>query len=422
MTIQLSEERFVWSRKTKALAAGLLVAGMMATSLLTGATQPAQAAETFTVDQTVDTPDANVGDGDCDVNLAATGFQCTLRAAIQEANATPGADLIRFFIQDAGGTGVKTIKPTSSLPTITDQVTIDGYNQPGAKANTQAVGNDAILKIELDGTNAGNASGLLVDGPGSSLSVIKGLVINRFLGPGIKITGDSVLNRIEGNFIGTSASGTLGRGNGSSGVDITGGPSENIVGGVTPAARNVVSGNDFAGVFVSGSSLNEVQGNYVGTDKSGTKDLGNGSVGVFITNAASNNTVGGAEAGARNVVSGNDSNGVGIFGSDDNEVLGNRIGTTANGIGALGNADDGVFVSGSNNFVGGLSPGAANTIAFNSGDGVAVSGGASIRNSILSNSIFSNAEQGIDLGADGRTANDPKTQTRERTACRTSPS
>jgi parallel beta-helix repeat protein len=180
------------------------------------------------------------------------------------------------------------------------------------------------------------------------------------------------------------------------------------VGGTTPAARNVLSGNDDSGIFLINSNVNRIQGNYIGTDKGGTKDLGNTDGGVFIINPV-DNEVGGATAGSRNLISGNDAEGVGIInGSRGTQVLGNRIGTTANGTGALGNADDGVFVSSSSeNFVGDLSPGAANIIAFNGGDGVIVSGGASNRNSITSNSIFSNTEQGIDLVDDGPTANDP---------------
>ena len=125
-----------------------------------------------------------------------------------------------------------------------------------------------------------------------------------------------------------------------------------MVGGTTPAARNVISGNAFNAVFVSEANGNRIQGNYIGTDKSGTKSLPNGDEfvcsAVLITDS-SGNTVGGTTAGARNLISGNASDGVGIFGaSQSNKVLGNRIGTTANGTGALGNGEAGVLVIGSN--------------------------------------------------------------------------
>jgi len=395
---------------SRALAAGLLMAALVAGSLQA---PPAQAADTFTVERTVDTPDANVGDGDCDVSLAATGFQCTLRAAIQEANATPEADLIRFSILD-GGTGVQTIQVGAAgfgaLPAITAPVTIDGYTQPGASPNTKAVGNDAVLKIELNGASVTGADGLAV--PTSSGSTIRGLVINRF-GTGISISGDSVANRIEGNFIGTDPTGTLDRGNTFDAVALFDGPSENVVGGTTPAARNVLSGNDDTGIFVSNANVNRFQGNYVGTDKGGTKELGNQDGGVFMRDAV-DNTVGGTTAASRNVISANGLDGLDLFGaSSGNTVIGNRVGTPANGTGALGNDIDGVSTAGataSNNSIGDGTSAGANTVAFNGNDGVDIASGAG--NAISRNSIFSNGGLGIDLAggfedAAGNTANDP---------------
>src|SRR5829696_4708902 len=239
MSVGSSKEGFAWSQKTRALAAGLLVAGMMAALSLMPAPS-AHAATTFTVNLTADTPDANLSNAACDVNPTATGKQCTLRAAIQQANAALGADTIRFAIP--GTTGVKTITPASALPVITEQVTIDGYTQTGAHPNTKATGNDAALKIQLNGTNLPGQNGLEISN--SSNSVIKGLVINRFGNSTIYIHGDSVGNRIEGNFIGTNPAGTLDRGNGGTGVSIYDGPTrEIVVGGTTPATRNVISGN-----------------------------------------------------------------------------------------------------------------------------------------------------------------------------------
>jgi len=291
-------------------------------------------------------------------------------------------------------------------------VTVDGYTQPGSSANTKAVGSDAVLNIELNGTNANGGTAL--DISNSSGSVIKGLAINRF-GEGISIEGDSGANRIEGNFIGTDPSGTLNRGNTDDGVNIFDGASRNVIGGTTPAARNVISGNACNGVFVSGANDNTIQGNYVGTDKTGIRGLANGDglvcSAVVINSGSSGNTVGGATAGARNLVSGNKSDGVFMASDTDaNEVLGNRIGTTANGTGALGNGEAGVLVQGSNNTIGDGTSAGSNTIAFNGEDGVQVQSGTG--HQISRNSIFSNAGLGIDLqggfeDASGNTANDP---------------
>ncbi len=411
MTLKTTiEQRIGITQRTKALAAGLLVAGMMASGMMAAA--PAQGATTFTVNSTADAPDASLAGTACDTDVFTNGDQCTLRAAIQQANATAGADLINFAIP---GTGVKTINVGATglgaLPAITEQLTIDGYTQPGSSPNTRATGNNAVLKIELNGASAPDGSGLEI--ASSSNSVIKGLVINRFGIDGIEIHGSSTANRVEGNFIGTDPTGTIDRGNGFDAVGIFSGPSGNLVGGTTPASRNVLSGNGDTGLFVSNTSNNRAQGNYVGTDKSGTKDLGNEDGGVVITASAADNVIGGTTAGARNLISGNDGNGILIkVSSAFNEVIGNRIGTTASGTGALGNSATGVAFDGaSNNLIGDGSSAGANTIAFNGQDGVAIIGG-SILERISRNSIFSNAELGIDLAggvedAQGNTANDP---------------
>jgi CSLREA domain-containing protein len=293
--------------KTNALAAGLLLAAAMIAGAM--AAGPARAATTFTVNSTADAPDASLAGAACDVDVFTGGDQCTLRAAIQQANATPGADTINFAIP---GTGVKTIKVGATglgaLPDITEQVTIDGYTQPGSSPNTKAVGNNAALKVVLDGSNA-NSDGLAIDG--ASGSVIRGLVINSFGNVGIDVFGDSVGTRIEGNFIGTDVTGTLDRGNGNDGVALFDSPSQTVVGGTTPAARNLISGNDDQGIDLGTSGTpggqpeaHRIQGNYIGTDRSGTKDLGNRICGVSLIDTEGN-TLGGTTAATRNLVSGN---------------------------------------------------------------------------------------------------------------------
>lgn len=131
----------------------------------------------------------------------------SLRQAILDANASAGLDTIDFNIP---GAGPHTIRPASDLPTITDSVIIDGYTQPAAVPNSNPIttGSNAVLKIELDGTNAGDrANGLFITGGNS---VVRGLVINRFR-EGI-VLGTNGGNVVEGNFIGTDPTGTLRRG------------------------------------------------------------------------------------------------------------------------------------------------------------------------------------------------------------------
>ena len=362
---------------------------------------PADAATTFTVNRTGDGNDLDFpsgtfdgsSDGKCDTS-SKSGIQCTLRAAIQEANETTEADTINFGIPGRRPK-VKTINVGSSglgaLPIITDTVTIDGYTQRGAKENTLAEGNDTRLRVQLNGANAGtNVSGLEIQ---ATDSTIKGLAINRFSAHGVIIrTSGATGNHVEGNFIGTNASGTEDRGNNAAGVVISFALA-NTIGGTQPAQRNLISGNGdgFGGVHISGGGAtgNKVQGNFIGTNAKGTADLGNGNAGVII-NSVPGNTVGGTDADdgavdgavkARNVISGNNDDGVQISGSGatGNEVQGNFIGTTADGSGDLGNDLDGVFIADApNNTVGGTEAGARNTISGNGDDGVLILNGAGL--------------------------------------------
>jgi CSLREA domain-containing protein len=367
--------------------------------MLMGSPTTAQAAATtFIVNSTND-----VDDGTCDAT------HCSLREAINAANANSGTDTIAFNIS---GAGPHTIQPASALPTITDPVIIDGYTQPGASPNTNGpgLGLNTVLKIELDGTDAGAFIHGLDITAGSS--TVRGLVINRF---GIDSHGISLHtnggNVIEGNFIGTDVTGSVDLGNGQDGVNIGFAAPNNIIGGTTSNARNLISGNT-NGVSISGSGAtgNVVQGNLIGTDVTGTVALGN-LRGIWVSSAL--NTIGGTTPGARNVISGNTgssifSRGIRIYGAaaTGNKVQGNFIGTDVTGTGDLGNLIDGVAISNgaNNNAIGGTATAAGNIIAFNGGDGVFVETGTG--NAILGNSIFSNDGLGIDLGSDGITPND----------------
>jgi hypothetical protein len=214
-------------------------------------------------------------------------------------------------------------------------------------------------------------------------------------------------NAVQGNHIGIDVSGSVGLGNAGDGIFISNAPG-NSVGGTAAGAGNVVSSNGQAGVHVlgAGGSANTVQGNFIGTDTAGNVDRGNSQHGIWI-DGSPNNIVGGTSAAARNVISGNNATGITIQdpGATGNFVRGNRIGTNAAGSAPLGNTSDGVRIGGnaSTNSVGGTPTGAGNTIAFN-GSGVVIDSG--VGNSVLSNSIHSNVGLGINLGIDGPTLND----------------
>lgn len=222
---------------------------------------------------------------------------------------------------------------------------------------------------------------------------------------GVVITGaGSAGNLIQGNFIGTNALGTGSLGNDSAGVSIAAGAANNMVGGTVTGARNLISGNFFLGVGISGAGTtgNKIQGNFIGTDANGAVALANASDGISISGGATKNTVGGTAAGVRNIISGNTGNGIEISGSSTsgNLVAGNYIGTKAAGTGDLGNAKDGVLIdlSSTSNKVGGTIAAARNVISGNSANGVEVSGAGTDNNTITGNFIGTNAAGTADLG------------------------
>jgi CSLREA domain-containing protein len=367
-------------------------------------------------------------------------------------------DTIDFNI---GGGGPQTISLQSALPTVTGRMTIDGTSQPGFAGTPLIV---------LDGTGAGaGVSGLTIT---AGFSTVKGLVIDNFAGNGVVLAsgsnvvagdyigvdstgtaaagngGDGVVisgattntvggttasarNIISGNggngvdifnafdnwvaddYIGTDVTGTAALGNGNDGVAVhaTGGSSYIYVGNSSAVNHNVISGNTANGVdiFGSGATNISVQGDYIGTDVTGTAALGNGNDGVAIHDGASGNTVGGTTAAARNVISANTANGVNIFtagaGTTGNLVKGDYIGTDVSGTAALGNAANGVLVTAAgNNTVGGTASGAGNVIAFSGNDGVLVDTGTG--NAVRRNSIHDSTNLGIELVNNGN-ANQP---------------
>jgi CSLREA domain-containing protein len=477
-------------------------------ALLAGFLAGPAVAAPFTV-----TSGADTDDGACDSD-------CTLREAIDAANRNVGEeDTIGFALLAAPAT----IAVESSLPAITDPLVIDGTTQPGYAGRP-------VVELRGPGGFPG-VEGLTVIARDST---IRGLAINGFF-IGVDLRGQGG-NRIEGNFIGTDLSGGVARGNTREGIrigsgsnriggtgpnegnlisgntggavsagirvegpadgqviegnligtDVTGGDalpnavgvviatSDNTIGGSQQAARNVISGNVGGGVrLIEGATGNRIEGNYVGTDRTGSGSVGNGGAGVAIGVGSHENVVGGSAVNAGNVIS---ANGVGldINLANRTRVQGNLIGTDASGSAALGNAGPGVSVvtaddtliggreagarnvisangtsalvgggivigngpnnrtrvegnligtditgaqplgnagigvaccgvfGGTDNRIGGVPVGAGNVIAFNSGDGVVVGGvfeqqAPTRGTSMLGNSIFSNAGLGIDL-------------------------
>ncbi len=279
----------------------------------------------------------------------------SFRQAILNANANAGADIIDFNIP---GNGVHVILPLSALPFL------NGPTLVNAQTESDFAGTPLI---EINGASAGaNASGLTVNFNGCE---IRGLAIHSFNQSGLTVFSSNTI--VKGCYLGLNATGAK-QGNNLYGILLSG--SNNTLGGVTASERNVISGNASFGVFVPQTATNNlIQGNYIGTNVAGTGSIANTNHGLRVE--GSNNDIGGLLAGQRNVISGNSFDGLNITGSD-NEVLGNYIGTNATGTAAVPNGLAGVAFLGtpSGGMVGGLDPAARNVISGNSGNGVYIQG------------------------------------------------
>ncbi len=216
------------------------------------------------------------------VTTTADGGAGSLRQALLDvqSNCAAPTKTINFNI---AGAGPHVIQPTTALPPLNcANITIDGYSQPGASPNTLAVGNDAVLNINLHGASMGAAAaGLSVSG---SNSVIRGLVISGFNGQaGIYVSG-ATNTGIYGNFIGTNVAGTATVGNGV-GVLVGSETSATKIGSMAAEDRNVISGNITEaggdGILVQ-APFTEIVNNHIGTDKTGSTAVANGGSGIVL--------------------------------------------------------------------------------------------------------------------------------------------
>lgn len=335
----------------------------------------------------------------------------SLRYAIEQVNARAGSHSIVF---DFDGAGPFRIQPVSPLPDVVRPVFIDATRLPGF-AGTPIV--------ELDGSRAGpGAHGLELRGGHSE---VRGLAIHHFDGAGLYLAG-GVSNVVAGCFLGGGPSGALSGGNefgllvgqdsthntigglavldanslsgnrtaglalmgtgttgnvvegnriGANGIGVLIQQSPtNTIGGVLPGARNVISANGDAGILILGPAPgNVIQGNFIGIDPTGTRPLGNGGSGIVISNAV-RATVGGSQAPARNVISGNQFFGLDLSG-ESHVVQGNYVGTDAAGLAPVPNgsaaaATGGLRVAGAYHTIGGPEMESGNLVSGNRGAGL----------------------------------------------------
>ena len=251
----------------------------------------------------------------------------SLRQAMLDANNATSAppDTILFKIP---GTGPFTIAPLTPLPTLTHATIINGYSQPHAQKNSLIYGDNAVIEIQLSGGSDPGADGLLISGGGST---VEGLSITGFTN-GVHLTGTVGGDLIEGDWIGLTPAGTAGA-NSNAGVFLDGAPSE-TVGGTSLAARNILSANSGAGVFAENATGGVVQGNFIGTDPTGTIGIGNSyGVDFYLSPSA---TIGGASASAGNLISASPNDGIQLNDSVSALVEHNLIGTDVTGTVAAG--------------------------------------------------------------------------------------
>jgi hypothetical protein len=432
--------------------APLLLAAIICLGALGSTVGPADAGSaTITVDTT---SDANL------TACTVADDDCSLRGALNIA--APNDTIAFNIVDAVECFGdICPITPDTELAPIADAgLTINGYTQPSAVPNTAGPGQptNAALKIVLNGTDcvafcdglkvqadnvtikgldvilfdsdailindvddaviegnwigvnvfgnfaAGNDRGVDVQGGfrnriGGTSNAARNVVSSN--NTGIFVLGSDLSpatdNVIQGNLVGLSSAGSADFGNTGRGIELNGADG-NTVGGSTPGARNVVAGQGSDGVaIIGGSSDNIVIGNYIGTDITGSVGISN-RAGVVLNGAGSGNTVGGTTAGARNVISGNNNDGVAVSTNEGpSTVMGNFIGTDATGAAAVPNAKVGVHITTAfsvpgpgGNIIGGDSPGERNVISGNGTDGVRIDN-VSAANTVSGNYIGTNS-------------------------------
>lgn len=255
---------------------------------------------TFTINSLGDQSDMDIGDGVCDTGVMLPfDTACTLRAAIQEANATAGHVIIAF--DDALPTdnfGWSVIQPSTILPAVTDRITIDGSTH----ADYVSGSGQPRVVLRYSATGAPGASGLIF-GAGSGGSTVRALAIEAFPNSGIVLLGGNGFT-IEQCTIGFAwlPQSLSSLGNGQFGI-VVDGASASGGGNVTMVRDSVISYNGTSGILISGGSeATFVQNNVIGLRPptgSGSAFIpepaaGNGAYGIHIApTAGPDNYIGG---------------------------------------------------------------------------------------------------------------------------------
>lgn len=310
--------------------------------------------------------------------------------AVTQTQSHPGADTVAFNIpnSDAGFTGVYwRISLSTVLPTLTDGETlIDGTTQSANQGETNAHGPE----IEIYGAACPKGiAALRIQSPGN---ILRDLAIGGFQATAVSMSGsNAVRNRISGCYVGAQADGVHILANSLNGVECLDGANHNLIGGLTAADRNVISGNGRYGIHLENCRCDTVLGNYLGVDATGMSALPNGafpkdqrSAGIYVARNARRNIIGSGTLAGRNILSGNYRTGMRILGAgaDSNIVRGNYMGLAADGSTALPNGEAGLVLGlsyldslsagegASYNVIGGDQLGEGNVISGNYSSGV----------------------------------------------------
>ena len=378
----------------------------------------------------------NVPAGNPRCNAALGNGDISLRSAIKIANTVTGGNHPTFRIPMADPTIV--VAAGRALSDLTGGTFLDGTTQPLGTVHIDGPAGLPALSLTSNGNTVkklafiNSGTGLLISGSDNTASASRfGIRSNDAAAPnveGIRISGGSnngiggllaadgnvisnnasgvVISggsgaQVRGNKIGTNGAGLAARPNTIRGVYIIGSTSATI-GGAAAGARNIISGNAGDGIEIAGTNGHFVHGNYIGVNNTGNVALSNLAAGVYL-NGAGNNTIGDGTASGRNIISANVADGVEIAlaTSSGNVVQGNYIGLGADGTALLGNGQAGVYVNGApSNTVGGSGAGGRNVISDNATDGVLIDLAAATNNSVINNAIGMNAAGA--LGGNGR--------------------
>ena len=315
--------------------------------------------EGLVVNSTGDAEDSNPEDGLCDTggDPILGRPECTLRAAIQEANFREGKDNISFDIPTDSENDPATIVLGSDLPEVSESVVVDGTTQEQDK-------------VEITGPNLGIVFDLKVDD-----NIIKGLGINTF-GVAIRLDGSSG-NSVSDNYIGIGFDGKQVKGNNITAMSIEGTSGNNLI------KNNVISGSGQGIIIINPDEgplaplgNNIIRNNLIGTDKDGLKSIPNSNKGISISGNVYQTTI------QDNIISGNGKNGIDIVISvAEHLIKGNFIGIDSTGQKALANQGSGIFVSSSsNNTI------MDNRISGNVGDGIHIN--QSGQDNLISNNFI----------------------------------